>query len=107
MTDFQALINNSIKNLRLALGMTQEKFSEKCGLSTDNYRNLEYNRHSPKSGTIDKICLTFNLTPLELLRYGDEHPNSLQEIEDSLSGMSEVQLNMVKDFITLIRKYSK
>lgn len=105
MTDFQCLLNKSIKNLRLALGMTQEKFSEKCGLSTDNYRNLEYNRHSPKSSTIDKICSAFNLTPLELLRYGLEQPNSLQEITDSLSGMAETQLSMVKDFITLVRKY--
>lgn len=105
MTDFQVLINNSIKNLRLTLGMTQEKFSEKCGLSTDNYRNLEYNRHSPKSSTVDKICSTFNLTPLELLRYGVEQPSDGQEIIDSLTGLTNNQLNMVKDFISLIRNY--
>ena len=105
MTDFQELINKSIKNLRLSLDMTQEKFSEKCGLSTDNYRNLEYNRHSPKSSTIDTICSAFNLTPLELLRYGAEQPDGIEQITDSLSGMSENQLSMVKDFITLVRKY--
>ena len=106
MTDFQALINKSIKNLRLSLGMSQEKFSEKCGLSTDNYRNLEYNRHSPKSSTIDKICSTFGLTPLELLRYGIEQPNNVEQLVDLLSEMSEAQVNMVKDFIALIRKYN-
>ena len=105
MTDFQCLINKSIKNLRLSLNMSQEKFSEMCGLSTDNYRNLEYNRHSPKSSTIDKICTTFNLTPLELLRYGAEQPRDLEQITDLLSGMSEVQLNIIKDFISLVRKY--
>lgn len=106
MTDFQALLNNSIKNLRLSLDMTQEKFSEKCGLSTDNYRNLEYNRHSPKSSTIDKICSTFHITPAELLRYGTEQPSDIQNITDSLSGMSKTQLSMIKDFIVLVRKYS-
>ena len=106
MTDFQALINKSIKNLRLSLGMSQEKFSEKCGLSTDNYRNLEYNRHSPKSSTIDKICSTFDLTPFELLRYGIEKSNDTEQLIDLLSGMSETQVNMVKDFITLLRKYN-
>lgn len=105
MTDFQCLLNKSIKNLRIALGMTQEKFSEKYGLSTDNYRNLEYNRHSPKSSTIDKICSAFNLTPLELLRYGTEQPNDIQDITDLLGEMSEAQLNMVKDFTRLVRKY--
>lgn len=106
MTDFQCLLNKSIKQLRLALGMTQEKFSERCGLSTDNYRNLEYNRHFPKSATIDKICSAFNLTPLELLRYGTGQPNNIQEITDSLSEVSEAQLEMIKDFITLVRKYN-
>lgn len=105
MTDFQALINKSIKNLRLSLGLTQEKFSEKCGLSTDNYRNLEYNRHSPKSSTIDKICSTFNLTPIELIRFGAEKTSNISYISDSLNGMTETQLKMIKDFIILVRKY--
>ena len=105
MTNFQALINNSIKNLRLSLGMSQEKFSEKCGLSSDNYRNLEYNRHSPKSSTIDKICATFDITPIELLRYGIQQSNDIQQLMDTLSGMSESQINIVKDFIMLVRKY--
>lgn len=105
MTDFQALINNSIKNLRLSLGMSQEKFSEKCGLSTDNYRNLEYNRHSPKSSTVDKICSAFNLTPAELLRFGNEQSDDIQEITDSLTGLTDNQLKMTKDFIGLVRNY--
>jgi len=105
MTDFQCLLNKSIKSLRLNLGMSQEKFSEKCGLSTDNYRNLEYNRHSPKSSTIDKICATFNITPLELLRYGAEQSDNIEQITDLLTGMSDIQLKLVKDFITLIRGY--
>ena len=105
MTDFQALINKSIKNLRLSFGMSQEKFSEKCGLSTDNYRNLEYNRHSPKSSTVDKICSAFNITPAELLRYGAEQTNDIQDITDSITGLTTNQLNMVKDFIGLIRNY--
>ena len=105
MTEFQELINKSIKNLRLSLGMSQEKFSEKCGLSTDNYRNLEYNRHSPKSGTIDKICTTFNITPIELLRYGTKQSNNLEQTTDLLTELSEKQLAMIKDFIIVMRKY--
>jgi len=105
MTDFQALINNSIKNLRLASGMTQERFCEKCMLSVDNYRNFEYNRHSPKSSSIDKICNAFNITPAELLRYGLEQPSDLEQITESLSNMSETQLSMIKDFIALVRSY--
>lgn len=86
--------------------MTQERFCEKCTLSVDNYRNFEYNRHSPKSSTIDKICNAFNITPMELLRYGLEQPSDIEQITESLSNMSDTQLSMIKDFITLVRKYS-
>lgn len=105
MTKFQALLNKSIKNLRLNLGMTQEKFSEKCGLSTDNYRNLEYNRHMPKSSTIDKIYSAFNKTPLELLRYGVDTPNNVEDLTDCFTGLSDQQIKLVKEFISLIRGY--
>lgn len=105
MADFQLLINKSIKELRLSLGMSQEKFSEKCGLNSDNYRNLEYNRHFPKPSTVDKICETFNLTPVELLRYGMEKSNNFQEIIDSTAGLTDKQVNLVKDFISIVRNY--
>ena len=81
--------------------MSQEKFSEKCG----HYRNLEYNRHSPKSSTVDKICSAFNLTPLELLRYGTKQPSNTEQIIDSLSGLTNTQIDMVRDFIGLVRNY--
>ena len=106
MTDFQCLINKSIKNLRLSKGLSQEKFSEMCGLSSDNYRNLEYNRHSPKSSTVDKICDTFNLTPVQLLRYGEGQPSLDEQLTDALVGLSDEQTNLVKDFIGLIGKYN-
>lgn len=105
MTDFQGLINNSIKNLRLSKNLTQEAFSELCGLSSDNYRNLEYNRHTPKSSTVDKICNTFNITPIQLLQYGENVPLKAKQIEGLLSNLSETQISLVNDFIKIIRGY--
>ena len=105
MTDFQYLINNSIKNLRLSLGLSQEKFSEKCEISSDNYRNLEYNRHTPKASTIDKICHTFNLSPIDLLQYGMKKSKNTNIILNSVNDLSEKQILMVNDFIKIIKAY--
>lgn len=105
MTEFQCLINKSIKNLRLSKNLTQEAFSELCGLSSDNYRNLEYNRHTPKSSTIDKICNTFNITPIQLLQYGENVSIRAKQIEGLLSNLSDTQLSLVNDFIKMIRGY--
>ena len=53
--DYQALINKSIKDLRKKLGLTQEQFCEKIGISLQGLSNLERNRYQPTAETIDKI----------------------------------------------------
>ena len=103
MTNFQELINNSIKELRNKTGLSQEKFSEKCGLSTDGYRNLEHNRYTPTSTTIDKICETFNITVVELLQITNSNSTLKDNIKTSLDGLTVNQLYMVEDFIKTIR----
>ena len=107
MTNFQLLINKSIKNLRIQTGLSQEKFSEKCGISTEGYRNLEHNRYSPQPATIDKICKTFNINPIELLEMGMSCSNKdiKQNIMTKLDGLNNKQLELVSDFITLIKSY--
>ena len=48
----------------------------------------------------------FDLTIIELLRFGVESSgDSLERLEDLLRGMSESQVNLVKDFILLVRKH--
>ena len=65
--DYQTLINKNIKNLRKRLGLTQEQFCEKIGISLQGLSNLERNRYQPTVDTIDKICKAFKVTPSELL----------------------------------------
>lgn len=106
MTDFQKLLNKSIKTLRIKSGLTQEKFSERCGMSSDNYRNIEYNRHMPRAATIDLICNCYNITPIQLLELGYERkPSKIDEISRLLDGLNEKQLEMLKGFITLLRRF--
>ncbi len=107
MTDFQFLINNSIKQLRLSKNLSQEKFAEFCHLNTDNYRNIEYNRHTPKASTINKICDAFKITPVELLYFGIETSNSKtkEQIISSLNNLSEKQLKVLLDVIKTLKKY--
>lgn len=104
MTDFQLLLNTSIKNLRLAKHLSQEAFSEKCGLSSvDNYRNIEYNRHTPKAETINKICNTFGINPVELLSYGLNTADNKSAFGEVLNGLNDDQLSLVLDFIQMLK----
>lgn len=102
MTDFQLLINNSIKELRKQTGLSQEKFCNKCDIGVNNYRNLEYNRHMPKATTINKICDTFHISPLELLsitlKKSSKHENLVQRLKE----LNDKQLDMINGFIDVL-----
>ncbi len=65
--DYQKILAENIKELRLKHNLTQEAFSEKIGLSLNGLSNIERNRYQPTASTIDKICNVFNITPVELL----------------------------------------
>lgn len=105
MTDFQGLINKSIKELRTRSRLTQEKFSEKCGLSSpDNYRNIEYNRHMPRPETINKICDAFNITPIELMTItiNSTPQEKIDNIITRISNLNATQLNLLEGFLDVI-----
>lgn len=52
---------NRIKELREALGMTQEKFSERIGLARNSVANYEIGRRAPTNAVLVSICREFNV----------------------------------------------
>ena len=65
--DYILLLSHGIKRLRLSKNLTQEKFAEKIGLSVQGYRLIEIGKSQPLPATINTICTTFNISPVELL----------------------------------------
>ena len=65
--NYTELISKGIKNVRLSLGLTQERFAEQIDMSVQGYRNIEQGKYLPTAKTIDTICLTFNINPVDLL----------------------------------------
>ena len=64
-------MNERIKELRKALGLSREEFANKLGLkSRGKIENIELGRTNPDEPFLDLICATFNLNP-EWLRTGD------------------------------------
>lgn len=65
--DYILLLSHGIKRLRLENKLTQEKFAEKIGLSVQGYRLIEIGKSQPLPSTINTICDTFKVTPIDLL----------------------------------------
>lgn len=104
MAGYKDLITSNIKNLRIKLRLTQEKFAEKADISVDGYRALEKSRYAPQPETIDKICDAFNITPFELLLPDSENGADLiNEIHCKLKLCKPEDLKRVSAMIDIIR----
>ena len=103
--NYQKLINENIKKLRITNGLTQEAFAERIGLSIQGLSNIERNRYQPTSDTIDKICKTFKISPLELLMSGNKtNHNLIKNINAILANCSTYKLKTIYEIISIIAK---
>ncbi len=101
---YQILINSGIKRLRKAKALTQDKFAEKVGISTEALRNIEYNKYAPKADTIDNICKAFNITPFDLLLPDiNQDKNLIDEIVCKLKLADNDKLKRISQIIDLIK----
>lgn len=102
--NYQKLINSNIKSLRVKHGLTQEEFAEKIGISIQGLSNIERNRYQPTSDTVDKICKSFKITPVELLLTGTKTNNNLiNNINALLLECSAQKLKQIYDIILILK----
>jgi len=66
--DIQISFSQVLKQKRLALGLSQEKFAEKVGLSMRSVSLLETGKQQPTLSTLNNIARALNIKPSELLR---------------------------------------
>lgn len=63
-------MNNRIKQLRKALGLTQDIFGQQIGIMRNTVAGYESGARNPSNGTITSICREFNANEV-WLRTGD------------------------------------
>lgn len=103
--NYQKLLADNIKELRLKNNLTQDAFSEKIGLSLNGLSNIERNRYQPAASTIDKICKVFNITPVELLlTKAESNEDTIKNITVLLAGCSPQKLKRIYEIISMMLK---
>lgn len=58
----------NLKEIREELGLSKISAAKKIGISRSFYTEIEQGKHVPSLMTACKICLTFNITPNELIK---------------------------------------
>ena len=65
------LIPGRLRQAREQLLMTQAELAERVGIGTTTINRLETGKQNPRPGTLRKLCLVLELSPNELLDWGD------------------------------------
>lgn len=90
-------MNERIKAVRLALGISQEEFGKRLGVTRGAITNIELNKVDPKPLFVDLICREFNVNE-DWLRNGTEPMFLQRSRNEELSAFFGDVLNGEPDF---------
>lgn len=91
-------MNERIKKLRKALGLTQQEFAERLNIGRGTLANYEVGRNEPIDAVIALICKEFNARE-EWLRTGDGDMFIQRSRDDELSAfVEELMQEQPQDF---------
>lgn len=101
-------LNTRIKQLRKALGMTQQKFADSIGVKQNTVAQYEIGRNEPIESVIALICKEFNVNRSWLVEgVGDMFTNLPETIMDELAiqyELSDEEKEMVSSFCKLSKE---
>lgn len=90
-------VNERIKAVRLALGISQEEFGKRLGVTRGAITNIELNKVEPKPLFVDLICREFNVNE-DWLKNGAEPMFLQRSRNEELSAFFGDLLNGEPDF---------
>ena len=98
-------MNERIKQLRKALGLTQQEFAERVGIKRNAVANYETGRNEPIGSVVNLICNEYNVNP-DWLRDGtgemfiDPATFSLDEYAQA-NKLSKTEISIIRGFMEL------
>lgn len=90
-------MNERIKELRKALGLTQQEFADKIGVKRNSLANYETGRNTPLDAIVVSICREFNANE-EWLRTGEGDMFLQRSREEELAAFFGDVLSGAPDF---------
>ena len=98
-------MKDRIKQLRKALGMTQQKFADAIGVKQNTVAQYEIGRNEPIDSVVNLICKEYNVNP-DWLRNGsgemfiDPATFSLDEYAQA-NKLNKTEISIIRGFMEL------
>lgn len=97
--DYNLMIGLRIREIREAMNLSREQFSEKCDISTSFLADVERGKKSITSKTIYKICTSINISA-DYLLFGNHNGFEIDTIIELLRPLNEQQLKYAVSIIS-------
>lgn len=91
-------MNERIKALRKALGLTQQELADKIGLKRNSFANYETGRNTPIDAVIVSICREFNVNE-EWLRTGNGEMFNQRSTDEELAYIVGSAIPAASDYV--------
>lgn len=76
------LLGKRIREIRVKRGLSQEKLSELCGISSRHISEMERGESNPSFQVLEQITMSLGIALPELLHF--EHQNSSDQLREKL-----------------------
>lgn len=103
--DYNLMVGLRIREIREAMHLSREKFSEKCDISTSFLADIERGKKSLTAKTVYKICTACNISADYIISGHKEGFDADVGIE-VLHSFSEEQLEHIINILYEIRRIS-
>ena len=90
--------------LRQRKGVSARDMSRSIGQSPNYINNIENGMSFPSMSTFFYICEYFGITPWEFFEEGNEYPQKLRAIVDSLKNLDERNLAIVAQIASILAR---
>ena len=98
--NMQILIGETLRNIRLSLGLTQEEVAESLGLAPRYISDIERNKTKGSITTLVKLCNLYNVTPTVILKdYLNLSDNDLEDRINGFHNLNNEEKNIIQKLI--------
>lgn len=87
MASLRALLGDNLRRSRERLRLTQEQFSERCGLSASYIGEIEQGKKYPSARSLERIIDALGIQPFQL--FIEDEQWEVRERLDSITSMYE------------------
>ena len=106
--NMQILIGETLRNIRLSLGLTQEEVAESLGLAPRYISDIERNKTKGSITTLVKLCNLYNVTPTVILKdYLNLSDNDLEDRINGFHNLNNEEKNIIQKLIQYMNQSKK